>query len=363
MGTDGKENRQLRIFSALGILFVVAGHLDYGVFELGGLFPYYSFHVYVFLFVAGYFYREEAEAAIGAYLLKKGKSLLLPYFCWNLFYGILAQALRGAGFSFGEGLSFRTLFLSPFTDGHQFMYHFPSWFVPALFLVELINVLMRRVLSMLHLNNEWLIFGALLALGMITVQFAIGGHVWGLWKLPGRLLLMLPGFQLGRLYREKLEARDTLPDGLYFSLVVGAQLLISVFCAGLAFGVVWVTGFANGPVVPFLTVFTGLFFWLRVARLLSEMPFFSEKLLLVGRSTYAVMMHHVALFMLLKGAFYLCSLCTKFCQDFDPALFFGDINYVYLPGGAEAGKWIYLLAGVGAPALWKRRKCGNFKVF
>ena len=49
-----EENRQFRILSALGITFVVAGHLGYGVFDMGGLFPYYSFHVFIFLFVSGY---------------------------------------------------------------------------------------------------------------------------------------------------------------------------------------------------------------------------------------------------------------------------------------------------------------------
>ena len=40
MKTDTKENIQFRILSALGIIFVVAGHLGYDVFTIGGLFPY-----------------------------------------------------------------------------------------------------------------------------------------------------------------------------------------------------------------------------------------------------------------------------------------------------------------------------------
>lgn len=313
MKTNVKENRQFRILSALGIIFVVAGHLGYGVFDIGGLFPYYSFHVYIFLFVSGYFYREEAEENIWGYILRKCATLLVPYFLWNLFYGILAQVLHGVGFSIGENLSFKTLFLSPFIDGHQFLYNFAAWFVPALFLVEVINVLMRKVLGLLQLKNEWLIFAGCLIFGMITVQLAIGGHVWGLYKLPGRLLLMLPGFQMGRIYKEKLEAHDTLLDGIYFLIVIGTQILISVFGAGLAFGVVWVTSFANGPVVPYLTVVTGIAFWLRIARIIGESPGISKKLVYIGRNTYSIMMHHVAVFMLVKGIFYLCSLLTSLC--------------------------------------------------
>lgn len=231
-----KENIQFRVLSAFGIIFVVAGHLGYGLFDMGGLFPYYSFHVYIFLFVSGYFYKDEAEEKIPQYILRKGVALLLPYFVWNLFYGILAQLFHRVGFSLGEELSFKTLFLSPFLDGHQFLYNFSAWFVPALFLVEVINVLMRKVLGILHLKSEWLIFVGCLILGIVTIQLAIGGHVWGLYKFPGRLLLMIPGFQMGRIYKEKLELHDTLPDGIYLLIVIGVQVLVSILGAGLAFG-------------------------------------------------------------------------------------------------------------------------------
>ncbi len=83
MKTNTEENSQFRILSALGIIFVVAGHLGYGVFDMGGLFPYYSFHVFIFLFVSGYFYKDEAEKHIGDIF---GKSAGLC--CSPISYGI-----------------------------------------------------------------------------------------------------------------------------------------------------------------------------------------------------------------------------------------------------------------------------------
>ena len=349
-----KENRQFRILSALGIIFVVAGHLGYNVFDMGGLFPYYSFHVFIFLFVSGYFYREDAEKDILGYIVRKSRTLMLPYFLWNLFYGILTQILHAVGFSIGEGLSLNTLFVAPFISGHQFLYHFPSWFVPILFLIEVVNVLIRKVLGLLHLKNEWLIFAGCLVLGMITVQLAIDGRVWGLYKLPGRILFMLPGFQMGRIYKEKLESHDRISDGVYFLIVIGIQILISVFCAGLAFGAVWVGSFANGPVVPYLTVITGIAFWLRIAKMIDFIPYVSEKLVYIGRNTYSVMMHHVAAFMLVKSVFYMCSYLPSWCTEFDRERFFSDIEYFYLAGGTEASKWIYLLAGIIVPIFIKK---------
>lgn len=356
-----KENREMRILSAIGIILVVAGHLGYDLFDIGGLFPYYSFHVFIFLFVSGYFYKKEAQERILNYLLGKALTLLAPYFLWNLFYGLLAEVLHLAGFSIGEGLSLKTLFLDPFLSGHQFMYNFPAWFVPALFLVEAVNVCMRKVLSLLKLDREWLIFGICMVLGMLTVFLAIGGHVWGLYKFPGRILFMLPGFQMGRIYKEKLEVHDTMEDGPYFLIVMGLQILITIFCGGLAFSAVWVTSFSSGPLIPYITVMTGIAFWLRIARILSGIPYLSGKMVFIGRDTYAIMMHHIASFMLVKGFFYLLSLYTPFCGEFDREMFFSEVSFVYLAGGSEASKWIYLFAGIGLPLViaHSQRKMGK----
>ena len=341
-----QENKEFRILSAIAMILVVAGHLGFNLFDIGGLFPYYSFHVFLFLFASGYFYKREAENRIISYLLGKCVALLIPYFVWNLIYGILTFVLHGAGFTIGQELSLYTLFVAPFEGGHQFMYHFPSWFVPVLFLIEVLNVYIRKVLSLLHLDNEWLILAGYLVAGMLTVWLAQGGHVWGLYRIPARLLFMLPGIQFGRIYREKLEHRDTLPDGPYFLIVMGIQLLLTIFCGGLAFSAVWVSSFANGPVVPYLTILTGTAFWLRIAKIIKNIPYLAGKLVYIGRNTYAIMMHHIMGFFVVKCVFYLIHLLTPLCAEFDTEMFFAEINFVYLPGGSEAGKWLYLIVGI-----------------
>ena len=346
-----KENQEFRILSAIGIILVVAGHLGYNLFEIGDLFPYYSFHVFIFVFVSGYFYKPESAQRIGSYIFGKCLSLLLPYFIWNLIYGIFTQFMRSLGFFIGNEITFKTLFISPFLDGHQFLYNYPAWFVPALFLIEVVNVLMRKVLSIIKLENEWLIFAGCLFMGVLTVFLAKGGHVWGYYTIAGRVLFLLPGFQMGRIYREKLEKRDTLSDGVYLLIVMLIQIIIHIWCAGLAFSAVWVNGFANNPLIPYLTVCTGIAFWLRIAKILAKIPYFAEKLVYVGRNTYAIMMHHITAFMLLKSVFYLMSKITPYCQGFDKELFLCQVNFVYLAGGTEASKWLYLFIGIAVPLL------------
>lgn len=178
---DADYNRTFGLLSALAILMIVAGHAGYDILTVGGLFPYYSFHVPLFLFISGYFYRKEEEEKPLLYVKKKAKRLLLPYFIWNLVYGVVSLALRTfGGFSMGDGISLKSLFLDPFLHGYQFIYNFAAWFVPALFLIEMMNLCMRMILGKLRLDREWLILSGSLAVGVAVVQLSIGGHVWGL---------------------------------------------------------------------------------------------------------------------------------------------------------------------------------------
>jgi len=137
---------RFRILSALAIIFVVAGHADFGVFDVAGLFPYYSFHVGVFAFISGYFYKEENENDIKNYIIKKAKHLLLPYYIWNVIYGLFTTLLRNIGFGIGSEITLKTLLLDPFLGGHQYGLNFAAWFVPVLFLIEVMNVVMRKIL-------------------------------------------------------------------------------------------------------------------------------------------------------------------------------------------------------------------------
>lgn len=390
-GLSRDYNVALGILSALAILMIVAGHAGYDILTVGGLFPYYSFHVPLFLFISGYFYRTEEEERPLLYLKKKAKRLLLPYFVWNLVYGVIAWALRAfGGFSMGEGISLKTLLLSPFLNGYQFIYNYAAWFVPVLFLIEMMNLCMRLVLKKLHLNSEWLILIGTLAVGMTVVQFAIEGRVWGLYKTPGRILFLYPSFQMGQFYKKKLEAKDTLSNAPYFAVVLGVQVLLHLCCNGLAYSSVWCTGFANGPLIPYVTVVTGTAFWLRAAKILSPLcgggygmraamqtdaesgltvakPEAEGKkdktaaknpaggfLLYLGRNTYAVMMHHVMAFMLVKMVLAVIAANTGYLADFDFVRLYADIDYFYLVKGSEAFRMVYLAAGAGLPLLLQR---------
>ncbi len=353
---DRQYNVTFCILSALAIVMVVAGHAGCEVMTLGGLFPYYSFHIPLFMFISGYFYRESEEEHPLSYIRKKVRRLLLPYLLWNLAYGLLSWALRAIGFSMGESISLRTLFIDPFLHGYQYIYNYAAWFVPVLFVVELLNLAARLVLRRLMKFRaagdglvEWIMLAGSLLVGMAVVQLAIGGHVWGLYRAPGRILFLFPCFQMGRFYRVRLERYDSLGNLPYFAIVVGVQALLGICCNGLAFGSVWCSGFANGPVIPYVTSVSGIAFWLRIAKVLTPVLGESRAVRFLGQNTYAVMMHHVLAFMLVKAVIAGAAAFTGLCGDFDFAQFYGNIDYYYLVRGAEQFRLVYLAAGIVLP--------------
>lgn len=351
------------ILSALAIIMVVAGHIGYNIMAVGDLFPYYSFHVPLFMFISGYFYKDSEEQHPFAYVKKKVRRLLMPYLAWNLVYGIIAWAMRAGGFSMGEPLGFKTLFIDPFLHGYQFIYNYAAWFVPVLFIVQVMNVFVRlavrrilgRIPGIMGKDwdgvAEWLMLAGSLAVGMAVVWFAIGGHVWGNYKALGRILFLFPCFQMGQFYYKKLEKHDTLGNLPYFAVVLGIQTVLSVCCNGLAFSSVWCTGFANGPVIPYVTIVSGIAFWLRIAKVLEPVLGESRSVRYLGQNTYAVMMHHVMAFMLVKTVIAVIAAQTGQCADFDFGAYYTNIDYYYLVRGAEHFKMVYLAAGVTLPLV------------
>ena len=200
---------RFKILYAIGIIFVVIGHCGGGGINiLSDWFPPYAFHLQLFAFASGYFYKSSSEEYIGKYILKKIKTLLVPLYCWNFFYGLVVIVLSFKGFTIGFDSNtemFSKLLILPITTGHQFMYNLGGWFVIPLFMVQIYNVLARKIFS---LNNKkinegvWYIFNLLL--GMIGVYLASKDFRFGWWLVLVRMLFILPFFSLGIYYRSMI---------------------------------------------------------------------------------------------------------------------------------------------------------------
>lgn len=358
MRNDTERNGTFMVLSCIGILLVVLGHLNFGVLEFGGIFPYYSYHVLIFVFIAGYFYKEDDEQNILGFIWRKTKRLLIPYYILNVVYGIIVTILHQFGFTFGEEITWYNLLVEPIMGGHQFELNAPAWFVPALFLLEIINVLARKVLRLIRLNNEYILMGLYMIVGIGAVWLAVRGSVYGYYKLPGRLMIMAPVLQFGRLYRTKLERYDTLPGLYYFMILFAANSLMAYLCGGLGYSVVWATGFANGPVIPFVTGLTGIALWLRISRILAKAIANNSFIRYMSKHTYSIMVHQLSAFWLVTLLLYGMGV------PIDVSSWKADIYYAYNDIGVM---WLYVAAGVMIPLglsyvyEWLSGKCRLIK--
>ncbi|MFR8178169.1 MAG: acyltransferase family protein [Christensenellales bacterium] len=135
----------MRVFYLLAIVFVVDGHTTNGhLFEMNGLFRYYSFHLMMFAFGSGYFFKLYGGACSD--LAHRAKKLLVPLYLWNAVYGVGAALLRRfGGFELGAPLSPYTLLLAPITDGEHFVWNLGAWFIFPLFCAQAAYALIRRL--------------------------------------------------------------------------------------------------------------------------------------------------------------------------------------------------------------------------
>ena len=145
-----KLNYQMSLLSFWGIIFVVLGHINqiphnYAIGTFGGWFPYYSFHMPLFLFVTGYFYKEISECVIYSFIRKKLKTLLVPYFFINGIFLLFQTILRNYGFEIGRIFSLKTWLIFPWTTLQPLTFSIPTWYLIALFIAEIYFVVIRKI--------------------------------------------------------------------------------------------------------------------------------------------------------------------------------------------------------------------------
>lgn len=349
-------NMQFALLSALGMFFVVDGHLNNSYLDIGGLFPYYSFHMPLFAFISGYFYKPGSEDGLWGYARRKGVRLLGPYMVYNLLYGIAAQFLHGAGFAFGGSLSIRNLLIEPFITGHQFEYNLAAWFVPALFLVEMANVLLRRLLKTVARrelgSNEYIVSILYLVIGIAGISLAMSGRYQGGWLSLVRLMFLLPCYQWGTLYRQKLEKKDRMESIWYFAILIAVQFLLVIGGRPLIYSVAFCNGF-TGRALPYITAATGIAFWLRVSRIGARAAQGSRAVSYFGRHTFPVMMHHIMALMVLKTIFAAFAKYTPLFVGFSFEQYKADLWYCYFPKDLPQFRIFYLIWAIVTPLMFQ----------
>lgn len=276
-------------------------------------------------------------------------------YIWNFIYAIFVYILRTKGFTIGKDINLYNLIISPLINGHQFAYNMGTWFVVPLFMVEVFNIILRKIIKLIRNDksiNEYVISIFYLVLGMIGVYIAYRGFNTGGWLVLTRFLYFLPFYGIGILYNRKLEKVDKLDNIKYFIVVFTIQLvIITIFGKKIAYTPSWCNDFSKNVILPYIVGMLGIAFWLRIAKILSPITKNSKTINIIADSTYSIMVHQFLGFFIVKILFAIVNKFTPLINNFNWVQFKTNIWYYYLPKGLEQWCIIYLIAGIAIPIL------------
>ncbi len=347
----GSENLAFRYLYGFAILFVLLSHCDGGGVEmLSNWMHFGAFHLGIFVFGSGYFFREEKLLNPRLYLWNKVKRLLIPLWCWNLFYGLLLTLLHGLNFTFGEPLTLRGILLFPLNSENLYVLNMGSWFIFPFFCVQILYGAGKLLLNLLGRPKvtDRILQALFVTAGFAGVYFAGHGyHEYALYPVF-RILYFMPFYAFGMLYRDFLEKYlSKAPAALYFGTCLLISLMLNARFGKAVYVIPSSCDYPFGMWATYLAGAVGILFWLRVSTVLADFGKECIPLLVLGRSTWDIMFHQFAGMMAVKAVFAVTGRIFGIFRDFDPAAFSGDIWYLYRPGGMKEFALLYVLGAIG----------------
>lgn len=334
-----KYNVTFGILSAIGILCVVMGHMGCALLSVDNWFPYYSFHIHLFMFISGYFvHTYTGKQFPGKRVLKRAGRLLVPFVFWNLFYLTLQTVLNKVwGCTIGNTLSLYNLVIQPFTSDQPYGFNAPSWFLLALFLTEIYDLLLRWGVNFLEpwmgSDRNRIAHGLLLVCGGLSAAAFLvlrSSECSGLRLIVLRSLYLLFFYELGHWYRMWGEERDRLKSTLCFVLIFVVQYILRFRYEDLSLHVYNCDNF--GSFVPgYLTPVLGIAFWLRVSRILTPVLGKVSWFMYIGRHTMEIMIHHLGVLFVLRSFLALLHKYTPLFPDFNMGQHKAWAYYLYEP--------------------------------
>lgn len=320
------RNIDLTILKAFGIIAVISCHLGESIFKFIGipisptmeLFPEYSYHMPLFIFASGYFYKTIYESDI-LKLIKKRFLSIKKYMLCNLFYLVLSFVLVKFGLLLMDlEFNLKSIFIEPFLGGFQFYFNGPAWFVPFLFLLQITYVSLRKVISLKFksfgnnfnssLKNESMFLVGLLLIGFISTSISnrypvIDGNVNILQSFL-RILFGLSFFQLGFYYKEFIHERLNL-SFKSFLLILALKLIIFIIFGYYTFSLRTID-FNNHIILPYVSSILGIMYYLHIVKFIVSNNINSKIiscLCIIGNYTWSIMMHHLLVKWCLNGIY------------------------------------------------------------
>lgn len=298
---------KINLLKAFAILLVVSGHLE---FSLLGMFPPYSFQLALFFFISGMLFKEKYIYNIGEFFKRRVKSLLVPYFLYQIFYIFVTYAVfHFTGTWWGEPVTLKNFFITPFLNGHQLDLCCPLWFVPQLFITMLSFTIFYKVLVNIIKDTRIhiLIF---LILGFLSIPLIKIVPFTPVNLLIFRTVFSMFFVYLGYFYVHHIKDRHDIFTPKWLGIVLVVQSVLWLFNRdfdpehgiGLSYVLVWAR-FDEQLIVPVLTSITGIWASLFTVNILYPYMKDIKFLKYMGNTTYHIMANHLLVMYLITAVF------------------------------------------------------------
>jgi fucose 4-O-acetylase-like acetyltransferase len=260
-----KRIEYIDIARGIGILLVVMGHNDFAAISPFGHKLIYSFHMPLFFFLSGYFFKT--AMGFWDFFKKRFNAIMKPYFFTIFLIYFFSISFGKMGFQ----TALTRIVKSLYGAGH-YLDWVQLWFLPHLFVVSLYAFLFYVVMS--RVDNRWIRWIVLLlTLGLASVflttfypySFSILGKNYELFGLPFSLdLVLLSGFFFILGSEARHVTSESLFSNLFFLIGTGVLMIVLnlVFPARIDFN----TRVYDSFVINTIEAIIGILFVLALSR-------------------------------------------------------------------------------------------------
>lgn len=280
----GEQEIYMNYVKAFAIVAMVCGH------AASPLNPYiYQYHMALFMFVAGYFYKDYYTEHPITLIWKRIKSLYIPFLVYNIIFIFLSSVCdalnitdRGRHILGNINLVEMLKSLVSFNSYADYLGGF--WFVKTLFLTTVAYCLISFVINKIKLTKEGYRAGIIviiyvIAWIMIKKELDLSKNII---QVPMTLVI----FCLGYLYNKY---RENITLNLY-----GFLISIWVIYANAQLGIIDIDSLSfMGPVFYIVSSLAGAYVNIYIAEFLAKKLNKIKYLDFIGRSTYAILAIHL----------------------------------------------------------------------
>ena len=346
-----KRNKSMDIAKGIGIILVVIGHSGSPLMNF-----VYLFHMPLFFFISGYFYKDKYSDNPLILIVKRIKTLYIP--C--VVYQIIFLALHNFFYKiniYSNNQFFGNLKINPYTHSDEMsvlshILYFDRteqlagvfWFFTTLFIINVAFCLISFIIKHIIKNSK---IQEVCRAIVVIISFSIG-NVYAYYnihfdkKLEVAYVVLL-FFYAGYLYKRY---ESMIKIKLYASIICFSILVCTSFYGTLSIS----TNENINPLFLLCTSFMGIYLIMCISKYMSKMNLKIKLLKYIGNNTVVILC--------------LQFLCFKIVNLMQVLIYkypnYRIASYPVISG--TKGWWIlYVLVGVFVPLLIQRLVIDNFK--